>query len=80
MTNGRIYSGMPRAEFCLVHSEEFPFNDHKATDKAEKAALAVLTDLTDRRGIKHEFNGCDPDVKEEIVTTMASIIRAVYGG
>lgn len=54
---------------------EFPYNSRQPIDWAEKAALSVLNDLSDRRGIKHELDAIDYDVREEIVITMAAIIR-----
>jgi hypothetical protein len=67
------------ATFSVKHGTEFPFNNRPPKDKAETAALGILADLTDRRGVKHELNACDADIKEEIVTSLAAIIREVYG-
>jgi hypothetical protein len=44
-------------------------------DKAHVAALGVLANLCDRRGIKWELRAIDDDIKREIVDTMAAIIR-----
>ena len=46
-----------------------------ATDYAHKAARGILANLTDRRGIKQEFNNIDEDVRAEIVESIAEIIR-----
>ncbi len=67
-------------KFLVKHGTEFPFNRRPPVDKAETVALAILADLTDRRGIKHELDACDLDVKDEIVTTLAAVVREVYGG
>jgi hypothetical protein len=67
---------MSDAQWWLDHGNEFPFHEKPATDWAERAALGVLADLTDRRGIKHELRNCDDDVKAEIVESLAAIIRA----
>jgi len=48
------------------HWEQFDF--------ATKAALSILQDCLDRRGIKHEFDSCDEDVIAEIVDSWAAII------
>jgi len=32
-----------------------------------------------RRGVKHELENCDDDIKEEIVTSLAAIVREVCG-
>lgn len=36
------------------------------TTAIDKAVQAIWNDLTDRRGIKHELTGCDPEIQEEI--------------
>lgn len=66
----------------------FPFDhDHQTDDPippfrddSHRAALMVLANLCDRRGIKHELEGCDMDVKREIVQTLAEIIEYATGG
>lgn len=45
-------------------------------DWAHAAARGILASLTDRRGIKHELDGVDEDVRAEMVETFASVIRA----
>lgn len=52
-------------------------------DWAHAAARGILADLLDRRGIKHEFKQVDEDVRQEIVASIAAIIRlasAQHGG
>jgi hypothetical protein len=63
------------AKWTLNHGNEFPFHGKPATDWAERAALGVLADLTDRSGVKHELRNCDDDVRAEIVESLAAIIR-----
>lgn len=46
-----------------------------AKDWAHRAARGILSDLTDRRGIKHGFNNIDEDVRVELVGSLAAIIR-----
>lgn len=65
-------------KFSVEHGTKFPFNDRPPVDKAETAVLGILADLTDRRGVGNELEGCDNDIKEEIVTALAAIVRAVY--
>lgn len=55
---------------------QYPYHGEKPKDWAEAAALGILYDLNDRRGIKHELGQVDGDTRAEIVATMASIIRA----
>lgn len=66
---------MTDAQWTLDHGNEFPFHGKPAADKYEKAVLGILADLTDRRGVKHELRGCDDDIKEEIVESLAAILR-----
>jgi len=44
-------------------------------DNAEHAALAVIWDFCDRRGIKRGFENIDGEVRKEIVENTAEIIR-----
>ena len=76
----------------LQHGAEFPFDASDAwwhaeagtvpTPKADNwriaAARAILSSLRDRRGIKQELQIglIDEDVREEIVLTIAAIIKA----
>jgi hypothetical protein len=46
-------------------------------DDATRAALVIIQDCLDRRGIKHEFRNIDEDVLDEIADTWAEIIRSV---
>lgn len=50
-------------------------NPPPADDWAHSAARAVLADLTDRRGIKHELEGIDEEIRAEIVQALAAVIR-----
>lgn len=72
----------------LDHAAEFPYGSfhedgEPATliDWAHWAALGVLTDLCDRGGIKHELrdieNG-DPEIAQEIVDALTTIIRRAH--
>lgn len=62
---------------CIDHALKYPYNGRQAVDQFELAAQAVLADLCDRRGIKHQLRETDADVKEEIITSLAAIIRTV---
>jgi len=44
-------------------------------DAAHFAARVVMADLSDRRGIRQELNEWDNDVKEELVSDVAAVIR-----
>jgi hypothetical protein len=60
----------------LEMGAKYPYHGKPPVDWAEAAALGILRDLNDRRGIKHELAEVDDDVRGEIVETMAAIIRA----
>lgn len=65
------------ADIRLQQGERNPYNHRPPVDWAERAALGVLADLCDRRGIKHELREIegDEDISEEIVVSLAEIIR-----
>jgi len=44
-------------------------------DKAEKIVKALESDLTDRRGLRQEWEQIDDDVKQEIRKMWSDIIR-----
>jgi len=46
--------------------------------KAKLAAMAIAEDISDRRGIKHEWNSIDEETQLEIFDTWAEIIKTVY--
>lgn len=68
------------ARIRLEQGERRPYNNRPPKDWAERAALGVLADLCDRRGIKHALRPIegDEDITEEIVTSLAAIIRLAY--
>lgn len=59
---------------------EYPYDEKDGADRdwAEVAALGILSDFSDRRGLKHELREIDLDIRQEIVATMAAIIRAAH--
>lgn len=72
---------------ALQHGAQFPYDGGEdfwnskvpappATDWAHAAARGVLADLSDRRGIRHELEAVDYDVREELTQSLAAIIRA----
>lgn len=63
------------AEETLKFGEEHPYDGKPATDAAHRAALGVLEDLRDRRGIKNELDMVDAETRTEIVGSLAEIIR-----
>ena len=49
--------------------------DKKAVTKAEEIVYSLISDLTDRRGLKQEFWAIDADVQEELVDTWIGIVE-----
>lgn len=47
-------------------------------DWAVQAARGIIADLSDRRDIKRGFECVDADVRKEIVTSLAAIIRFAH--
>lgn len=68
----------------LKHGTKFPYNNRAPKDWAERAALGVLADLGDRRGIKWALQDVEEDedeeasIREEIVISLAEIIRRAH--
>ena len=48
---------------------------HVEPDKAQKIVQLIEDDLTDRRGLRQEFDAVDRDTQDEIRDTWAEIIR-----
>ena len=63
--NWRSEFGQPGALFREADTEEM----------AAKAVAGILADLTDRRGLKHEWRQTEPDIQAEIVQEWQRIIR-----
>lgn len=68
-------------EMYYNRGQEYPYDGgekakaRKPADWAVKAARGVLSNLSDRRGIKQELEQVDDDVREELIDTIAEIIR-----
>lgn len=83
---------MGNARFWLKHGADFPFDAPDswwrsennitpapaAKDWAHAAARGILADLGDRRGIKHELDALDEDIRIELVGSLADIIREAH--
>lgn len=77
------------AKRSLDHGDRFPYDGGEefwnadndfvkpkpVRDKAHRTARGILADLCDRRGIKHELDEVDHDVRSELVEQLAEIIR-----
>lgn len=59
----------PAHEFC--ENKDW----HVNPDKAQKIVQLIEDDLTDRRGLRQEFEAIDCDTQDEIRDTWAQIIR-----
>jgi hypothetical protein len=50
---------------------------HYSVTPQRKIAVGILEDMTDRKGIKHEFEQCDQAVIQEILSDWEEIARVV---
>jgi hypothetical protein len=78
---------MSDAEIHIEHGNKYPYdapdswwqksdgNPPPPADKAHAAARGIISDLKDRRDIKHQFDNVDEEVRSELVETHAAIIR-----
>jgi len=68
------------AQRQLAHGSKYPYDGGSeaapAIDWAHAAARGVMADLLDRRGVKWELEKVDIDVRADIVTAVAAIVRA----
>jgi len=68
-----------RANHTLNHGNKWPYDgrtsEPEPKDWAHRAARGVMADLCDRRGIKSELELIEEDVAQDIVETIAEIIR-----
>ena len=78
---------MNDAQIALKFSDDYPYEidetatpeaDLKPTDWAHRAARGVMSDLSDRRGIKWELQKVDMDTRKGIVAALAEIIRLAH--
>lgn len=71
---------MSSNEVYLRVADINPYHGKPAKDWSERAALGVLANLLDRRGIKHELAQIegDEDITNEIVESLAEIIRLAH--
>jgi hypothetical protein len=78
-------------DISLKHGDRFPYDVpdswedgengetlFPAQDWAHRAARGVIADLSDRRDIKRGFEQVDEEIRAEIVTSLADIIRAAF--
>lgn len=54
--------------------------NHKPMPNDKALLFALIRDMTDRRGLRHEWDKIDDDVREELLNTWLSIIRKFTGG
>lgn len=51
-------------------------NGDEPSSKELKAVFNIIYDLTDRRGLKHEFTQIDGDIQDEIVEEWIKCIKS----
>lgn len=49
--------------------------DKKAVSPSKTILFHILDDFTDRRGLRHEWEGIDQDIKDEILEVWYKIIK-----
>jgi len=70
-----VSSSMTKAEHSFNNGNESPYHEKQANTLPEEIALGVLHDLQDRRGIKHELEQIDMEVRCDIVQALSDIIK-----
>ena len=68
---------MANLEYCLTKPFRFPYAAGEPNNRFEYIAEAMLADLLDRRGIRHELESCDEEVRNEIVQSLANIVAEI---
>lgn len=66
----------PKAKRMLELGHEFPYAPQDNPDWAMKAALGIAYNLTTRTGIRDQFNQMQQLVRQDLLATFASVIRA----
>jgi predicted component of type VI protein secretion system len=49
-------------------------------EKAQKAVDLIIDDLSDRRGLKHEWHQIDPEIQAEIKEEWVGLLLSVFKG
>lgn len=59
------------------HKEYYDYvlKDIEPSSKTKKAVFNIIRDLTDRRGLRQEFNQIDGDVQDEIIDNWIGLIN-----
>lgn len=70
---------MASLKYCLEKPFSYPYAERQPRNRFEYIAEALLADLLDRRGIRHELENVDADVRAEIVEDLALIVAEIIG-
>ena len=54
---------------------DYVLKDIEPNNKAKKAVFNIIHDLTDRRGLRQEFDQIDGDIQDEIIMKWLEIIK-----
>ena len=72
---------MDRCDFCMGRIDRPALlgcdREHEEPDLAQKIVKAIERNLTDRRGLRQEFEGIDRETQEELRDAWAEIVRFV---
>jgi hypothetical protein len=58
----------------------FPKGERIMKEKAQKAVDLIIGDLSDRRGLKHEWYQIDPEIQAEIKEEWVGLLLSVFKG
>ena len=67
------------ADYALMMGKECPYDDRTPVSWDYLAAVAVISELRSRKGLDVCFDDIDSDVREEIVDSLAAVIRGALG-
>lgn len=56
---------------------DYVLKDIEPSSKTKKAVFNIIHDLTDRRGLKQEFNQIDGDIQDEIIDNWINQVDSV---
>lgn len=62
-------------ELAVKQASNNPYHGEPLLNQYELAASSVIRELCDRRGIKHQLENCDADVRKDIIESLAATIE-----
>jgi glycine/serine hydroxymethyltransferase len=62
------------SKYCEAYHKQV-VNNKRAKDKSLAKVFDIITDLTDRRGLRQEWENIDGDIQDEIIEKWVEIIN-----